>query len=117
MQKWLQKIVLFIAVVTVTGHNFLSHDHHEEIDAVAHHDHDANDEDHNNLFSFAQLDEDFIAGKFQIASIEPLFIFLPVFYQSLPMIERRNSNFHYYREFPPPRIYLSALPLRAPPMV
>ena len=41
MQKWLQKIFLLLAVVTVMGHNVLPHHHHEEIlSKVSHHHHD-----------------------------------------------------------------------------
>ena len=39
MQKWFQKIVLFLAVITVMGHNVLPHHHHEDVHGTLQHDH------------------------------------------------------------------------------
>ena len=131
MQNWLQKILLFIAVATLIGHSSLPHHHHEEIEAVAHHHHDdgqatqSHHEDHNknkdedhSLFSFAQLDENFVPVKFQDVSIE-----LPIFYLLTPLITyhynlykvKSKTQFGYYKEYPPPDNYLSNLPSRGPP--
>jgi hypothetical protein len=95
MKKWLQKILLFIAVATIIGHSSLPHHHHEEIEAVTHHDHhdeeqrtesshhgdDENTEDEHSIFSFAQLDENFVPVKFQDVSIE-----IPIVYLLTPAI-------------------------------
>ena len=131
MQKLLQKILLFIAVITVVGHNTLPH-HHHEIQAISHHyhheeeqgtksnhhDHDENTENQHNIFSFAQLDENFVPVKFHEVSIE-----LPLLYLVAPVIDyqlnlhkaRSKPQSNYYREFPPPGKYLSNLFSRPPP--
>ncbi len=118
MQKCLQKILLFIAVITVAGHSIIPHFHHEAEQAVEKHHHDDKEDDHHGIFSFAQLDENFVPAKLQISGLE-----LPVIYLATPIISYHleiiagNSKIHfgYYREFPPPDSYLSKLPARAPP--
>lgn len=132
MQKWFQKILLFIAVATIVGHSSLPHQHHAQIEKVAHHDHhdeeqgtgthhhdhdEDRDEDHS-LFSFAQLDENFVPVKFQNVSIE-----LPIIYLLTPVItyhynlfrEKSKTHFGLYKEYPPPGNYLLQLPSRGPP--
>ena len=127
MQKWWQKIVLFVAVTTITGHNFLPHYHHEEMQLVSHHeetektndhhDHDQNTEHHHNIFSFAQLDEGFIPIKFQIVGFELpiLYLLTPEISCQLKLITSTTKAFSYYREYPPPENYFHDLPSRAPP--
>jgi hypothetical protein len=128
MQKWVQKLVLFIAIVTTIGHDVLPH-HHEDIDAGFHTDnataneiqshsvfHFEDDQPEHELFSFAQIDEDFVPAKVALSRLELPLIFLFVsivlnFCISLPA----KTAFRYFREFPPPGSYLSDLPLRAPP--
>jgi hypothetical protein len=132
MQKWLQKILLFIAVATIIGHSSLPHHHHEEIEAVAHHDHhdeeqgkesnhneqDESTEDEHSIFSFAQLDENFVPVKFQDVGIQ-----LPLIYLLTPVItyqynlsrEKSKTHFGNYKEYPPPGKYLSNLFSRPPP--
>jgi hypothetical protein len=132
MRRWFQKILLFIAVATIVGHSSLPHQHHAQIEKVAHHDHhqeeqgtgthhhdhdEDKDEDHS-LFSFAQLDENFVPGKFQDIRIE-----LPIVYLLTPIItihyslfrEKSKTHFGFYKEYPPPGNYLSQLPSRGPP--
>lgn len=131
MQKWLQKILLFISVATIIGHSSLPHHHHEVIATVAHHHHhdeketgkhqhnddDSKDEEHN-IFSFAQLDEDFFPVKIHHISIE-----LPIVYLLTPVItyhdhlfrEKSKTHFGCYKEYPPPGNYRSHLPSRGPP--
>jgi hypothetical protein len=129
MQKWWQKIILFVAVTTIIGHNSLPHHHHDAFEAVAHHhehdeDHDAHHheqetEHHHNLFSFAQLDEDFLLSQFSKANID-----LPILYLLIPVItysfqkikEQSKTHFGFYREFPPPDKYSSQLFSRPPPV-
>ncbi len=132
MQKWLQKILLFVAVATIIGHSSLPHHHHEQIETVAHHDHQdegletgSHDKDHHeskdeehSIFSFAQLDENFVPVKFQDVSIE-----LPIIYLLTPVITyhynlfraKSKTHFGFYKEYPPPGNYLSQLPSRGPP--
>ena len=125
---------MLVAVATIVGHNTLPHHHHVDIQSLAHHndhheddgtgpDHhnqEQNKEDHHNIFSFAQLDDGFLPSQFSKASID-----LPLLYLLTPVItvqlnklmERSKTHFGYYREYPPPDIFLSDLPLRAPPFV
>lgn len=131
MQKWFQKILLFLAVATIVGHSSLPHQHHALMEKVAHHDHhdevqggthhhdhdESKDENHS-LFSFAQLDENFVPVKFQDVSIE-----LPIVYLLTPVItyhynlfrEKSKTHFGFYKQYPPPDNYLSQLPSRGPP--
>jgi hypothetical protein len=120
MQKCLQRILLFIAVITVAGHSIIPHFHHQAEQAVEKHHHDNEEDDHHGIFSFAQLDEDFVPAKLQLSGLE-----LPVIYLLTPVISfhleiiANNSKTHFgcYREFPPPNSYLSKLPARAPPLL
>ena len=131
MQKLLQKILLFIAVIIVVGHNTLPHHHYEDIQELIqhhhnneqeeprhHHDHDENKDNEHDIFSFAQLDESFVPAKWQHLSLK-----LPVLYFVTPVVtyqynlirERSKTHFGYYREFPPPGNFLSNLFSRPPP--
>ncbi len=118
MQKCLQKILLFIAVITVAGHSIIPHFHHEAQQAVEKHHHHDEEDDHHSIFSFAQLDENFVPAKLQVAGLE-----LPVIYLITPVISAHleiiasnsKAHFGYYREFPPPENYISKLPSRGPP--
>ncbi len=123
---------MVVAVATIVGHNTLPHHHHELIVALAHHNdhhevedtdtdhhnHEQNREDHHSIFSFAQLDEDFVPSQFSKVSID-----LPILYLLTPVItnqfkqlkENSKSHFGYYREFPPPGHYSSNLFSRPPP--
>lgn len=121
---------MLVAVTTIVGHNILPHHHHELIEAVAHHndhlevedtdhhDHEQNREDHHSIFSFSQLDEDFVPSQFSKVSMD-----LPILYLLTPVIanqfkqlkENSKSHFGYYREFPPPGNYSFNLFSRPPP--
>jgi hypothetical protein len=73
MQKWWQKILLYIVVAPAMGHTFVPH-HHDETDEFVHHqghhdkqdsqpnhhDHEQDKDDHHSIFSIAQLDKDFV---------------------------------------------------------
>ncbi len=121
-------------MATINGHSSLPHQHHKEIATVAHHnhhdeekktgnhthDHDDNKDEEHSIFSFAQLDEDFVPVKFQNVSIE-----LPIVYLLTPLItyhynlfrEKSKTHFGSYKEYPPPGNYLSKLPSRGPPSI
>jgi hypothetical protein len=122
---------MLVAVATIIGHNSMPHHHHAEIQLLAHHndhhdeegteaDHhqEQNKKDHHNIFSFAQLDEDFVPSQFNKINID-----LPILYLLTPVItyqidqlkEQSKNHFGYYREFPPPGNYLSDLFSRPPP--
>jgi hypothetical protein len=123
---------MLVAVAKIVGHNSLPHHHHINMPALAHHDdhhedegtatdhhyHEQDNEDHHNIFSFAQLDEDFLPSQFSKANID-----LPILYLLTPVItfqlqqlkEQSKTHFGYYREFPPPDKYSSNLFSRPPP--
>jgi hypothetical protein len=109
---------MLVAVATIISHNSIAHHHHEDMkpfvqhDLQHHHDNTSHDHDnHNegdsqhNIFSFAQLDEDYLPTKYQKVSIE-----VPILYLLTPLItfklhqlhENTKTHFGYYREFPPP---------------
>jgi hypothetical protein len=132
MQRWWQIVALFVAVATIIGHSFIPHHHNDGIKDITHHlhndeDHDAqanyqDDEqgkqDHHNLFSFAQLDEDFVPVKFNKVSFDLpiLYLLTPVISHHISQIEEPSkNNFGYYREFPPPHNYIPQLFSRPPP--
>ncbi len=124
---------MLVAVATIVGHTTLPHHHHELIEALAHHndhhedestdtdhhDHEQNKKDDHNIFSFAQLDEDFVPSQFSKVSLD-----LPILYLLTPVLTYRfkqlneNSKNHFvcYREFPPPGSYSSNLFSRPPPV-
>lgn len=134
MKKGLQKILLLFAVITVLGHSILPHFHHDEIPvAIQQHHHDEQpaghhplDDDNNTkdnqhgLFSFAQLDENFVPVNSQNNSFE-----LPVTYlfalvdiyvsHNFPVITK--THFGCYKVFPPPEKYFPSSSHRGPPTV
>jgi hypothetical protein len=127
MQRWVHKILMLVAVATIVGHNCMPHHHHDGIKLLSHHeeveknndhhDHEQNTEDHHSIFSFVQLDEDFIPTKFQVVGFELPVLYLPtpeISYQ-LKLSTSTTEAFTYYREYPPPENCFLNLPSRAPP--
>jgi hypothetical protein len=118
VQKSWHKILLFFAVVIVIGHGVLPHLHHDEISTIIQHHHNDHHDDHHNIFSFAQLDENFVPSQFSKVNID-----LPILYLVTPVItyqidqlkEQSKNHFGHYREFPPPGNHLSNLFSRPPP--
>ena len=134
MIKLFQKLLLLVAVFTVTAHSIFPHvhlddimaivenHHHDEQSVGTHHRHDAdnNKDNHQNLFSFAQLDDDFIPANGQPKNLELKAEYLPVLIAAfLSDIYAVNTKPHFgwYIEYPPPDDYLYNLPSRAPPAV
>jgi hypothetical protein len=131
MAKWINKLLMLVAIATIVGHNSIPHYHHDKKEKFAHHDDDHHQgdqvhhheeeqdtEDHHNIFSFAQLDDDFLPSPFGKYTIDlPILYLITPFitYQINKLIEQSTSHFGYYREFPPPDNYLSELPSRGPP--
>jgi hypothetical protein len=130
MVRWINKLLMLVAVATIVGHNTLPHHHHVEIEpATHHHEHGSTkphhhhdqqkDESHHNIFSFAQLGEDFVPTKFQEVKFD-----LPILYLLTPVItihfsrlrKQSKTHFGYYQEFPPPDSYSSHLFSRPPPV-
>jgi len=132
MLGWLYKLLMLVAVATILGHNSLPHHHREDIALLSHRDdhhhdegtdkdhqgHEQNKEDHHSIFSFAQLDKDFVPSQFNKPALN-----LPIFYLLTPIItyqlhglkENSKNRFGHYREFPPPAHYLRVLFSRPPP--
>lgn len=133
MLKVGKTIILLLAVLTVITHSILPHIHLEDIAGLVktahepHHHHDnlndhrhSNDEDEqpHNLFSFAQLDENFIPGKDQFKKFE-----LPTELTYILLSPGITNQFVRHlmppfgpeEEYPPPGVYAFNLPSRAPP--
>lgn len=130
MKQVIQKILLLVAVLTVTGHSIIPHYHHDESPAtIQHYDHeeeqagdldhhDEHNDDHHNIFSFGQLDENFVPVKWQRANAEPSIYYLitPAITHELNLYKARPKIIvGYYREFPPPDNYSLHLFSRPPP--
>ena len=115
MQKCLHKILFFVAVVTVISHSVLPHTHHHDHE-ITHHNYDEHN-DHENIFSFAELDEAFVPAKFQFTAFElPIVYLLAAEISDLVKLTTTSSKaFSFYREYPPPNNYYTDLPSRAPP--
>ncbi|OYZ02126.1 MAG: hypothetical protein B7Y37_03195 [Sphingobacteriia bacterium 28-36-52] len=134
MKKVLQKILLLITVVTVVGHSILPHIHHDEVPAITqqhqhdeeqatgkylHDDNNAKDNQHG-LFSFAQLDENFVPVNSQNNSFELPLIYLSALVDiyvshTFPVITK--THFSCYKVFPPPEKFFSSSSHRGPPTV
>ena len=131
MKKGLQKILLLISVITVIAHSTLPHHHHEENSvAKQHHEeeqqlpgvnhHDDNKGDHHGLFSFAQIDENFIQVNSQNNSFElPLTYLSSLILTYLPENFSANTKTHFgwYKEYPPPEKSFLPFSHRGPPTV
>jgi hypothetical protein len=131
MKKGLQKILLLIAVVTVTGHSILPHIHHDEtlVATQQHHDeeqqpsglsHHDDKDDHHDIFSFAQLDENFVPENSQNKSFELPLTYLPVLiatYLSDNFPVNTKTHFGWYKEYPPPDKNFPPSSHRGPPAV
>ena len=92
MKKVLQKILLLVAVITVAGHSILPHIHHDETQVAVqqhhhddeqpagqHHEDDTSKDTQHSLFSFAQLDENFVPVISQNNSFELPLTYLSAF--------------------------------------
>ncbi len=133
MIKVFQKIILLIAVITVTAHSIFPHihlddiiafvedHHHDEQPGTHHHNEAENSKDNQkSLFSFAQLDDDFIPANGQPKNFElPVehLAALIVTYLSDSYPVNTKMQFGWYIEYPPPGNHLYNLPSRAPPAV
>jgi hypothetical protein len=131
MHKVWQKVVVLLAVVTIVGHSFVPHQHHQETNArhhdvyhsehakkVHHGDHEHSTQDHHGIFSFAQLDENFLPkfGKITF-DISIIYLLIPTLTVQLDKLnEKTKTHFGYYREYPPPDNYSFNLFSRPPPV-
>jgi hypothetical protein len=124
---------MLVAVATIMGHNSLPH-HHDTGNLPAAHHHDHHDhhgntnngqghhhheqkEDHN-IFSFGQMDDEFLPSQFSKVNIDLPLIYLltPVLSFQVKLISQKNkTHFGHYREYPPPNFISSYLFSRPPP--
>ncbi len=128
----MQKVVLLIAIITLVGHSILPHIHHDEIPVAilqhhqdeqpsGHHPHDDDNNKQDNqhrLFSFAQLDENFVPVNGQAKNFELPLTYVPtliVNYQ--PFSINTKTHFSCYKVFSPPEKYFSSSFHRGPPTV
>ena len=112
---------MMVAVAIMLGHNFMPHHHDTEAPGYynEHHEDSEQDKDHHNIFSFAQLDENFLPSQSGSINVDLPVAYLPtplIRYQLRQLKQESKTHFGYYREYPPPAIYLSGRPLRAPPV-
>ena len=98
----------------LTSYN--NHHDNEQIEAD-NHDHGQSKDDDDNIFSFAKLDEAFIPSQPGKTNIDLSILCLPplISYQVNMLREQPKTHFSYYREFPPPGIFLTYLFSRPPP--
>ncbi|TWI79011.1 hypothetical protein IQ13_3402 [Lacibacter cauensis] len=130
MKKALQKIFLFVAVMTVMGHHVLPHLHHDKISVDIYHAHDQhlleqqpldnNEDNQHHVFSFSQLDENFVPASSQNKCADVPLTFLPAIMivclsTDLPTIVK--PPFGSYKVYPPPEKYFSSSSRRGPPTV
>ena len=121
---------MLVAVATVIGHASFPHHHHNEIQASKqhnhHHNHDTNHHEHghesndsHNIFSFSQLDKDFLPTQFGniIIDVPVVYLLTPfITYNIISIKQNTKSHFGYYREYPPPDNFLPDLFSRPPPV-
>jgi hypothetical protein len=117
--KWASHLLMLFAIITIVAHNSTAHHHIEIKSSSPHHHHEQHEENQHNLFSFVQLDEDFLPVQYnQFPVALPVFC-LPASNIGIKMkVEKQDykSHFAYYREeFPPPINRSSNLFSRPPP--
>jgi hypothetical protein len=133
MIKVFQKILLLVAVITVSAHSIFPHmhlddimtfaeDHHHEQPADTHHhdDTDNSKDNQHNLFSLAQLDENFVPANGQAKNFKLPVEYIAAFivtYLSDKFPVHTKTHFGWYKEYPPPHDYRFNLPSRAPPAI
>jgi hypothetical protein len=130
MIKVLHKIMLLVAVTTVIGHSILPHihhdeefvvisdQHHHESPAGKHHHDDENDSDkRHEVFSLAQLDDNYIPAKKLYSTFGVPVEFAPLFTVILIVNSKvaTKTDFGWYKEYPPPDNPIRTLSFRGPP--
>lgn len=124
MLKKLAYIFIFLSVVITVSHSIIAHHHHFEtaIEEANHH-HDDGDDDHHDhsMFSFGQLDENFIFSHTHTTisnDVNTTLFLIPV----NPLLVTINfsigrTDFITHQEFPPPEDYFHSASHRGPPIV
>jgi hypothetical protein len=130
MKKMLQKMALVLAVFTMVGHSVLPHVHrdHDSDTQISHHDDESienhggydHDADQHHLFSFSELDENYVTPNtyFKFFGLTAEFLpqvfstYVTVFFPSI--VERHYKG---YVEYPPGQPDFACPSHRGPPFV
>ena len=121
MLKRLSYIFIFFSVVITVGHSIIAHHHDFEATESHHHDNGEDDDHDHSMFSFGQLDENFIFShsNFTLSNdVNTTFFLIP----SNPLSVKINfsigrTDFITHQEFPPPEDYFHSASHRGPPTV
>ena len=125
MIKWLRKILVSLTVFTVLGHGMIAHQHPEDIAVISHHDdhvdddHDTNQHQENNPFSFKFLDHLYTppGSVFYSWDSEGIYFLLSENGYSVETPENILPwQFFIKNEHPPPVQFHYSLSLRGPPV-
>ncbi|MBI4930533.1 MAG: hypothetical protein HY841_07210 [Bacteroidetes bacterium] len=116
MKLLIPKLLIAIAGSFLLGHNLSPH-LDNSIEITQHH-HNDDDQEHS-IFSFGQLDGNFIPAK-SPSIVNPDFISQLFFLPNITLLTNlsfteRNTEYGTYQEFPPPENYNCSASLRAPP--
>ncbi|MGF6925038.1 hypothetical protein QFZ48_000538 [Chitinophaga sp. W2I13] len=125
MRSWITKISLMLAVMVITAHNVMFHDHQHIISSSGHSVHDDDDDDHDHDMQHS-LALNLIDHSFTSPSSSHLQHEVPVLtlapapdLVSLPEVICfliSKTSYQQKQEFPPPLQSLSFSALRAPPI-
>lgn len=127
MRMWIGKILLLVAVVILTAHNFIPHDH-DLVVIAAHHDHDHDEEgdgDEHDIFSLNILSHVYTQQAAQCELTKQVTVDVPV---AMPLIvAAANAHNEYFwinrcsyslrHEFPPPELRCSSFGFCGPPLL
>lgn len=112
MRLWIAQICLSLAVIIITGHNLVIHDHEHHV-VGAHHDHDED-----TLFGFNLLDHSFTtqsSDNLPIAITEIALISNWICYPEVFNYPILKTCYQLKHEYPPPVQHYAFAAFRAPP--
>jgi hypothetical protein len=126
---------MLFAIFIIAGHGIMPHNHYFENQFITHrftHDHHKHshghahnhylekhqEDDHRSVFSYLQLDEDFLPTQINPLKItSPFSEFVIVHWELAVNLDTRLIEVPkpYYRKYPPPKIIYSSIFSRPPP--
>jgi hypothetical protein len=121
MRSWITKISLVLAVIVITAHNLVFHDHDHNLFA-AQHSHDDHDDDHekHGLFALNLIDHCFtsqcnddLQHRLPLLTLPP--VPEPVCLPDAICYPVLKTSYQLKHEFPPPLQALSSTSFRGPP--
>jgi hypothetical protein len=128
--KWLSKILMLLSVATIIAHSSVGHHHHEDMKTFIHHDqehnnsHNSHDDDntdgeqnHHNIFSFAQLDDTYLPSHYGKISVEVPIIYLiaPTFVLQIDKLSAKPTTCLFHPEDVLLSLYFSSSLFSRPP--